>query len=169
MDASLDFSNFTPKKIHAFSGEGSPNIVDAAFGWHHEAYIDSKGQLHVCAKAKVTSLKVLELPNGERNFTQVILPPGSGKASKVTFTRKRMFVSTDTGKLFSFKIVENVKTQDEMLFHKQGPKFDADLIINDPILIKELENVKNISAGQDHLLVHTKDAKVFALGDDSFG
>jgi alpha-tubulin suppressor-like RCC1 family protein len=147
VDASLDFSNFTPKKIRAFTGEGSPNIVDAAFGWHHEAYIDSEGQLHVCAKAKVTSIKVEELPNGERKLTQVKLPPGSGKASKVTFTRKRMFVCTDTGKLFSFKIVENARTQDEMLFHKSGPKFDAELIITDPILIKELENVKNISAG----------------------
>jgi len=34
-----------------------------------------------------------------------------------------------------------------MMFSRAGPKFDAELIINDPILIKELDNVKSIAAG----------------------
>jgi len=66
--------------------------------------------LFVCAKAKVTSVKVKELKNGERTLTEVKLPPDAGKATKVTFTRKRMFVCTDKGKIYSFKIVENMKT-----------------------------------------------------------
>ena len=90
--------------------------MEAAFGWHHEAYIDKKGVLYVCAKAKVTSVKVTELKNGERKLTQVKLPPGAGNANKVTFTRKRMFVCTDKGKIYSFKIVENMRTQEEMMF-----------------------------------------------------
>jgi hypothetical protein len=59
---------------------------------------------------------VTELKNGERKLTQVKLPPGAGNANKVTFTRKRMFVCTDKGKIYSFKIVENMRTQEEMMF-----------------------------------------------------
>lgn len=33
------------------------------------------------------------------------------------------------------------------MFNKGGPKFDAELIINDPILIKEVTDVKSIAAG----------------------
>jgi len=88
-------------------------VVDAAFGWHHEAYIDKKGELFVCAKAKVTSVRVKELRNGERKLTNVKLPPGAGKVNKVTFTRKRMFVCTDKGLVYSFKIIETPRSMEE--------------------------------------------------------
>jgi len=37
-----------------------------AFGWYHEAYIDQKGQLYVCAKAKVSSIEVIGHKDGDR-------------------------------------------------------------------------------------------------------
>lgn len=40
VDSSQEYSNFTPKKIKAFVGPDQPDIVDMAFGWYHEAYID---------------------------------------------------------------------------------------------------------------------------------
>ena len=40
VDSSQDYSNFTPKKLKAFFGEDKPDIIDMAFGWYHEAYID---------------------------------------------------------------------------------------------------------------------------------
>ena len=40
VDASQEYSNFTPKKIKEFYGEDKPDIIDMAFGWYHEAYID---------------------------------------------------------------------------------------------------------------------------------
>ena len=40
VDPTQDYSNFTPKKIQAFKGKDTPNVVDIAFGWYHEAYID---------------------------------------------------------------------------------------------------------------------------------
>ena len=43
VDPTQDYSNFTPKKIQQFKGKETPNIVDVAFGWYHEAYIDQKG------------------------------------------------------------------------------------------------------------------------------
>eukprot|EP00352_Strombidinopsis_acuminata_P009338 CAMPEP_0176377466 /NCGR_PEP_ID=MMETSP0126-20121128/28908_1 /TAXON_ID=141414 ORGANISM="Strombidinopsis acuminatum, Strain SPMC142" /NCGR_SAMPLE_ID=MMETSP0126 /ASSEMBLY_ACC=CAM_ASM_000229 /LENGTH=96 /DNA_ID=CAMNT_0017739315 /DNA_START=19 /DNA_END=309 /DNA_ORIENTATION=+ len=66
VDSTQDFSNFTPKKILAFKGKDTPDIVDAAFGWYHEAYIDKQGKLYVCSKAKMTSVKVTEIKDGAR-------------------------------------------------------------------------------------------------------
>ena len=40
VDPTQDYSNFTPKKIQNFKGKDKPNVVDMAFGWYHEAYID---------------------------------------------------------------------------------------------------------------------------------
>ena len=37
-----------------------------AFGWYHEAYIDKNGKLYVCAKAKISSIKVKEVEDGIR-------------------------------------------------------------------------------------------------------
>ncbi len=36
-----DYSNFTPKNLKPFRGKNKPNVIDVAFGWYHEAYIDS--------------------------------------------------------------------------------------------------------------------------------
>ena len=63
VDSSQEYSNFTPKKIKPFTGEKTPDIVDMAFGWYHEAYIDKQGKLYVCAKAKMSSIKILEVPD----------------------------------------------------------------------------------------------------------
>jgi len=40
VDSSQEFSNFTPKNIKNFKGPDKPDVVDMAFGWYHEAYID---------------------------------------------------------------------------------------------------------------------------------
>ena len=40
--------------------------MDVAFGWYHEAYVDKQGALYVCAKAKMSSLKIREVPDGVR-------------------------------------------------------------------------------------------------------
>ena len=48
VDASQEFSNFTPKKIRNFEGPQKADIVDIALGWYHEAYIDKEGKLYVC-------------------------------------------------------------------------------------------------------------------------
>jgi hypothetical protein len=66
VDASQEFSNFTPKKIRPFEGEKTPNIVDIAFGWYHEAYIDKAGRLYVCKKAKMSSIKITDIADGVR-------------------------------------------------------------------------------------------------------
>jgi hypothetical protein len=37
-----------------------------AFGWYHEAYIDKEGKLFICKKAKMTSIKINEIKDGDR-------------------------------------------------------------------------------------------------------
>lgn len=66
VDPTQDYSNFTPKKIQQFKGKDKPNVVDMAFGWYHEAYIDSEGRLWVAAKAKITSIEVEGVRDGDR-------------------------------------------------------------------------------------------------------
>ena len=58
-----------------------------AFGWYHEAYIDSNGKLYVCAKAKLSSIEVEGLRDGDRAdlFEVVNLPRGT-KVRQVSFT-----------------------------------------------------------------------------------
>lgn len=58
VDATQEFSNYTPKKIRPFEGDKTPNIVDMAFGWYHEAYIDAEGRLYVCDKVKMSSIRI---------------------------------------------------------------------------------------------------------------
>ena len=50
-----------------------------AFGWYHEAYIDSKGRLFVCKKPKMTSLKIEEVDEKDRPDMLEVksLPPKS--------------------------------------------------------------------------------------------
>jgi len=38
-----------------------------------------------------------------------------------------------------------------------------------PILIKDLKDVKQLSTGLDHILVLDKGGRVWAMGDDTFG
>lgn len=66
VDAKQDYSNFTPKNLATFRGKDKPNIIDLAFGWYHEAFIDSEGRLWVCKKQKQPSVKVKEVNDKER-------------------------------------------------------------------------------------------------------
>ena len=114
VDSSQEFSNFTPKNIKAFKGEKTPDIVDVSFGWYHEAYIDKDGTLYVCAKAKMSSIKIKEVPDGIRDpIVQVTTLPKGTKVQQVTFTRQRMFVLGQDGKMFVFRIEEKAPSRDE--------------------------------------------------------
>lgn len=104
VDATMEYTNYTPKKIRHFEGANTPNIVDMAFGWYHEAYIDSEGRLYVSDKVKMSSIKIAEVPDGIRNLTEVTTLPRKTKVRQVVFTRRRMFVVSEDGKLFSYVI-----------------------------------------------------------------
>lgn len=59
-----------------------------AFGWYHEAYIDKEGSLFVCAKAKMSSVKIKEVPDGIRDpLVKVTTLPKGTKVKQVSFTR----------------------------------------------------------------------------------
>ena len=82
-----------------------PNIVDVAFGWYHEAYIDSKGKLFVCAKAKLPSIEVEGLRDGDRqDIVEVKNLPRGTKVRQVAFSQSRMFVLTERGEVFIYVV-----------------------------------------------------------------
>lgn len=119
VDIQQDYSNYSPKNLKPFKGKQKPNVVDVAFGWYHEAYVDTKGKLWVCKKPKLASIKVEEID--EKNREDLIeinaFLPGNPKIKQATFTRQRMFVLTEKGDVFVFKIEEKMPQLDDMFDH----------------------------------------------------
>ena len=84
-DRTNDFSNFTPKHIRSFEPDGSrAHVVDAAFGWYHEAYIDSRGSIHVCPKHALSSVEIEGTDDHERATEEIRIPGETVK--QVSFT-----------------------------------------------------------------------------------
>jgi hypothetical protein len=53
-----------------------------AFGWYHEAYIDSKGKLYVCKKQSQTSVKIKEIDDKNRDDLIEVVLPGNPKVKQ---------------------------------------------------------------------------------------
>lgn len=106
VDIAQDYSNYSPKNLKSFKGKANPNVIDVAFGWYHEAYIDHLGRLWVCKKPKLTSVKVEEIDEKDREglieLSEKI--PGKPKVKQAAFTRQRLFVLTEKGQVYVFKI-----------------------------------------------------------------
>ena len=94
VDYQQDYSNFTPKNLKPFRDTSiSGTVIDVAFGWYHESYIDSAGRLFVCKKPKMTSVKIDSIDEKDRpDMVEVVLP---GKVKQTAFTRQRMFALTE--------------------------------------------------------------------------
>ena len=79
VDPKQDYSNFTPKMLSPFRGKNKPNIIDMAFGWYHEAYIDNNGKLYVCKKFKQPSVRVKEIDDKDRDYIFEVKLPNNAK------------------------------------------------------------------------------------------
>ena len=93
-----------------------------AFGWYHEAYIDTQGKLFVCAKAKLSSIEVKGIRDGDRpNMAEITNLPRGTKVRQVAFTQTRMFVLSEKGDVYVYKIKEHYPTKEDMeLFARRG-------------------------------------------------
>lgn len=81
-----------------------------------------------------------------------------------------MFVLTEKGEVFVFKILEKIPEIDSLDYLTGGKvEIQADLHLDKPIHVKDLKNIKMISTGTDHFLALTYDGIVYAMGDDTFG
>ena len=122
VDIQQDYSNYSPKNLKPFKGKDKPNVVDVAFGWYHEAYLDHQGRLWVCKKPKLTSVKVEEIDEKNREDLVDISEkiPGRPKIKQAAFTRQRMFVVTEKGQVYVFKINEKMPSLDLFDHFKKG-------------------------------------------------
>ena len=71
--------------------------------------------------------------------------PKNTKVSQVTFTQNRMFVLSEKGEVFLYKVMEHFPSKDEvsMMGMKAVPQIRGELMVNeDPIQIKDLGKVK---------------------------
>lgn len=171
VDSSQEFSNFTPKNIKNFKGDKTPDVVDVAFGWYHEAYVDKQGGLYVCAKAKMSSIKIKEIRDDVRQpLVKVSSLPKNSKVQQVSFTRQRMFVVTQDGKLYVYRIEEKAPSREDMMFSSiTRAQFTGELLIEEPIFVKDLPQLKMIATGVDHIIMLDRKGQVWAMGDDTFG
>ena len=81
-----------------------------------------------------------------------------------------MFVLTEKGQVYVFKINEIVPSVDLFDHFKKGlVSIEGELQTENPTLVKDLSNIKMISCGSDHFLALSNDGKVYAMGDDTFG
>ena len=142
-----------------------------AFGWYHEAYIDTNGKLFVCAKAKLSSIEVEGVRDGDRpNMEEITNLPKRTKVRQVSFTQSRMFVLTEKGDVFVYKIKEIYPEKVELFSPRGAGQIRGELMIEDaPMKIKDLSQIKQIACGIDHILFLNKKGEIFGMGDDTFG
>lgn len=79
--------------------------------------MDSKGKLYVCLKPKLASIKVVEIDEKNREGLIEITLPGKPKIRQAAFTRQRMFVLTEKGEVYTFKIEERVAESMDLYDH----------------------------------------------------
>lgn len=78
-----------------------------------------------------------------------------------------MFVLTEDGKLYSFRITEKAPERDP--FASKKPRWTGEIDLEKPIFVKDLPPLTMIATGQDHFLGLDKKGQVWAMGDDTFG
>jgi len=128
----------------------------------------------VCAKAKLPSIEVEGLVDGDRpDMVEVTNLPGGTKVRQVAFTQSRMFVLSEKGEVYLYKVTEHLPDRAAMeQFGRAGPasQIRGELMINDaPIKIKGIAPVKQIACGLDHVVFLDKKGGLMAMGDDTFG
>ena len=82
-----------------------------------------------------------------------------------------MFVLTEKGEVFLYKIVEHVpKREAAALFGSQAARIRGELMVqDDPIKVKDIAVIKQIACGLDHILFLDENGEMLAMGDDTFG
>ena len=99
------------------------------------------------------------------------LPPGT-KVKQASFTQNRLFVLSESGDVYLYKVVEHFpKREDIELFGAQARgQIRGELMANDaPVKIKDLGKIKQIACGLDHVLLLNDKGELLAMGDDTFG
>lgn len=81
-----------------------------------------------------------------------------------------MFVLSEKGDVYVYKITEHIPTQLDVIdpFRKRED-IKGDLNLDSPAHVKDLKNIKMIACGSDHFLALAYDGLVYAMGDDTFG
>ena len=69
-----------------------------------------------------------------------------------------MFVISEDGKLYAFVIKEKASEQTDILSRKK-PQFTGELILDNPILVKDIPPLKMIACGLDHFIGLDKNGK----------
>ena len=77
---------------------------------------------------------------------------------------------TQDGRLYVFRIAEKAPSREEQMFSKMvKAQFTGELLIEQPIFVKDLPPLKMVATGVDHIVMLDKTGQVWAMGDDTFG
>lgn len=66
------------------------------------------------------------------------LPKQAGRVRQVAFTEHRMFVLTEKGQLYAFRIDIQKTSTEERLFAPQKPQYTGELFLDKPIHVKDM-------------------------------
>jgi len=80
-----------------------------------------------------------------------------------------MFVMTEKGQLYAFRIEITKTPTEERMFANQKPEYTGELFLDKPIFVKDIPPLKMIACGKSHFLGLDTTGKVWAMGDDTFG
>ncbi|CAI2365346.1 unnamed protein product [Moneuplotes crassus] len=171
----MDYTNYYPKKIRAFSKDDSPVIVSVKFGSYHEAYLDAEGKVHICRKHELPSKKIQGVNDGDRGEFQTFEVEGE-QLVDIQFTSNRMFGLTASGKVYLWIIYKeapkvssgNLSEMADELFLQDGES-EKVAIDSTPYHIKELGTIVSIKTGENHFLSLDEDGVMWAMGDDTYG
>ena len=90
----------------------------------------------------MSSIQIVEIQDGVRNpITEVKTLPPKTKVRQVSFTRQRMFVLGEDGKVFVFRINEKAPQKND-IYSRKKPAFTGELALENPIFVKDLPPIK---------------------------
>ena len=186
-DHTSDYSNFHPHKIEKFYDIQGNDISDkfkrikqVEFGDYFTAVVNDNDELYIWITPFITGdkrenldsttdFKLNSILYSDNNIRKGIIKVSDNlKVNEVKFTKNRLFFTDKKKKLYMYSLIIGEIDNDSLYI--VGPQIPQELNISSKLIeIKEVNNVKQIESGNDHLMILQDNGDVWGMGDDSFG
>eukprot|EP00340_Litonotus_pictus_P005960 CAMPEP_0170526504 /NCGR_PEP_ID=MMETSP0209-20121228/11893_1 /TAXON_ID=665100 ORGANISM="Litonotus pictus, Strain P1" /NCGR_SAMPLE_ID=MMETSP0209 /ASSEMBLY_ACC=CAM_ASM_000301 /LENGTH=540 /DNA_ID=CAMNT_0010816349 /DNA_START=141 /DNA_END=1763 /DNA_ORIENTATION=+ len=186
-DETSNYNLLHPFKIEKFYDiEGKDisskfkEIKSIEFGKYFTAVINKEGELFIWIKPIMNCNP--DRPVDEQTiqeYSDILVSPGNSrrgvlkisgklKVKEVKFTQDKLFFTDTRGDLYMHNLV--IGKVERSSYFVKGPDIPSEININSSIIkVKEIQNVKQIDTGHDHIMILNDKGEVYGMGDDSFG
>jgi alpha-tubulin suppressor-like RCC1 family protein len=166
INETANYTNFHPHRIKELVTKDKlvpGDVIDISFNDYMAAAIDKSYNLYVWKEPKLNAEKDDTIDNHVRKDLVKL----NGKVIEAKFTKDKLFVLSQDGKVYLYNI-KITQPKHEEFFEKFVPEPIVELE-EGLIHIKELSGIVHIVTGKDHFIALDKNGKLFGMGDDSFG